>query len=152
MKITHALELPAEAGTVPVVRALVRASMLGLGIDQACVDDIVLALTEACANVVAHAAADDARDGSGSYHVEIRFDRSTCQIEVTDHGGGFDASDMRVGMPNGQAERGRGLAIIEALMDHVTFSSEPGRGTVVTFEKRLVLDPDSKLQPFASPT
>lgn len=151
MKITHALELPAEAETVPVVRALVRASMLGLGIEPGCVDDIALALTEACANVVAHAAADDTRD-SGGYHVEIRFDRSTCQIEVTDQGGGFDAAEMQVAMPDGQAERGRGLAIIEALMDRVSFSSEPGRGTVVTFEKRLVLEPDSKLQPFVAPT
>lgn len=147
MKITYSLELPAEAQTVPVVRGLVRSSMTELGIDVTCVDDLALALTEACANVVAHAVADGAQDGSGGYRVEISFDRLVCQIEVTDRGGGFDASGLEVGMPEWEEERGRGLAIIEALMDGVAYSSEPGKGTVVTFEKRLVLTPSSKLRP-----
>ncbi len=54
-------------------------------------------------------------------------------------------------MPGGDAERGRGLAIIESLMDSVAFASEPGGGTVVTFEKKLILTPESKLHPFAPP-
>lgn len=136
---------------MPVVRALVRSSMTELGIDSSCVDDLVLALTEACANVVAHACDDGARAGDGGYKVEICFDRTLCEIQVTDHGSGFDASRMEIGMPGGEAERGRGLAIIEALMDGVTFTSEPGRGTVVTFRKELALAPCSRLEPFAEP-
>ncbi len=151
MRITYSLDLPAEAQTVPVVRAIVRSTMTELGVDPDCVDDLALALTEACANVVAHATADGAIAGAAGYTVEICFDREVCEIQVTDQGGGFDASHLRIDMPGGDAERGRGLAIIETLMDSVAFASEPGGGTVVTFEKKLVLTPESKLRPFAPP-
>jgi serine/threonine-protein kinase RsbW len=150
MQITYALDLPLEVETVPVVRGLLRASMVEIGVEAECIDDISLALTEACANVVAHAAAAGAVDAAG-YRVEVTFDKVRCEIKVIDDGGGFDPEKMLVSMPGTDAERGRGLAIIDALMDGVAFSSVPGVGTTVTFHKHLTLEPDSKIRPFVAP-
>lgn len=36
-------------------------------------------------------------------------------------------------------ESGRGLAIMQACVDDVTLSSRPGRGTVVSLQKRIEL-------------
>lgn len=149
MQITYALDLPLEVETVPVVRGLLRASMVELGVEGECIDDISLALTEACANVVAHAAAAGATSAAG-YRVEVTFDKVRCEIKVIDDGGGFDPRHLLVTMPDVEAERGRGLAIIDELMDGVAFSSAPGVGTTVTFEKTLHLDPDSKIRPFVA--
>lgn len=152
MQITYALDLPLEVETVPVVRGLLRASMVELGIEDDCVDDICLALTEACANVVAHAAqAGAGADTTAGYRVEVSFDKVQCEIKVLDDGGGFDPRHLLVDMPDTEAERGRGLAIIDALMDGVSFASAPGVGTTVTFEKRVCLAPDSKIRPFTEP-
>jgi len=42
-------------------------------------------------------------------------------------------------------ESGRGLAIMRACVDDVTLRSRPGRGTVVSLQKRIELRSDAPL-------
>jgi serine/threonine-protein kinase RsbW len=71
---------------------------------------------------------------------------------VADSGGGFDArAEGRKEALVGD-ESGRGIHLIRALVDNVRFISRPEEGTVVCFEKRLVLMPGSILQRLSDAT
>lgn len=140
MEINYALRLPREVKTVPIVRDLCRTAMTQLGIAEACVQDIALALTEACANVIEHTSGTE-----DDYEVRLRLDHERCQIRVVDTGRGFDADGVRDGMPDTEAERGRGIQLMKLLVDRATFQSVPEEGTVVHLEKGLELTADSPM-------
>lgn len=132
--------LPRDALSVPVVRRVLRSSMVTLGVDQTCISDIEVALTEACTNVLDHALAGDA------YHVVARLNDQICVIDVVDSGHGFDAERHGRAAADLAAEAGRGIQLIRALVDSVRFSPGDVSGTVVHFEKALVALPDSPLR------
>lgn len=140
MEINYGLRLPREAATVPVVRGLIRTALVELRVKPTCVGDVALALTEACANVVEHAA-----DADDEFEVRVRIDSRTCRIRVIDTGTGFDQRMIRGAMPEPEAERGRGIMLMQALVDNVRFESVPEEGTVVHLVKSLELEDDSPL-------
>ena len=64
--------------------------------------------------------------------------------------GGFVAVPWKVrDMADVSAERGRGIALMRALADTVSFESRPQAGTVVHLVKRLDLDQSSPLRRLA---
>jgi serine/threonine-protein kinase RsbW len=143
MEINYALSLPRDALTVPVVRRLVRGAMVELGVVAQDISDVSLAVTEACANVIEHSSeADD------DYRVGITVTRDRCHIRVIDSGRGFDAQGLATAAlgDDVSAERGRGIRMMQALVDTASFSSEHEQGTVVHLEKRLALEDDSLLR------
>jgi serine/threonine-protein kinase RsbW len=141
VEIHYGLRLPREVVTVPIVRELCRTAMTQLGVKEPCVQDVALALTEACANVIEHAEGTD-----DDYEVRLQLDNERCEIRVVDTGRGFDAAALSDGtMPGSEAERGRGIQLMKALVDRVEFQSNPEKGTMVRFEKTLELADDSPL-------
>lgn len=132
--------LPRDAETVGLVRTVLSNSLRSFGVAEPCVDDIRLALSEACTNVIDHAAAED------DYEVRLELDEGRCAISVTNTGSGFDAAALAGVPPDQSSARGRGVAIMHAVMDAVDLTSEPTRGTIVYLVKSLEIDPDS---PFA---
>ncbi|MBO0821662.1 MAG: ATP-binding protein [Nocardiopsaceae bacterium] len=110
-----------------------------LGVSEDSVADILLAATEACANVVLHA------DSAGAYEVAATVGRVGCRVEVRDNGVGCDCShralaDEPVLSEPELSEHGRGFAIMEACVDGVTLRSVPGHGTSVVLDKRIHWD------------
>ena len=139
MYLELAVCLPHEAATVGFTRQITKGTLHGFGVTSECIDDINLALSEACANVIEHAATEDV------YEVRIRIDEEYCTISVTDTSGGFDATGAGDVMPGAGSARGRGVAIMRALMDHVDLTSEPESGTIVQLVKRLDLVADAPI-------
>jgi serine/threonine-protein kinase RsbW len=131
--------LPKEAETVSLIRTVVRHGLDTFGIAEDCIDDICLALSEACTNVVEHAAVGD------EYEVRLQFDEWVCAISVKNTGEGFDASALQDVMPSPASPRGRGVAIMRSVMDRADFDSEPADGTIVNLVKNLEIDPDGPL-------
>lgn len=133
------LTLPRDELSIPVVRHLTTAMLGGVGVEQGCIDDIELALTEACTNVLDHSKADDA------YEVSVSFDTETCSIGVTDTASeGFD--HIAVPRAADDAESGRGIHLMHALVDRVSFRPRGELGSVVQLEKRLRFDDDHPVQ------
>jgi serine/threonine-protein kinase RsbW len=130
--------LPQDAESVSLIRAVVRNALQSFRVMPECVDDICLALSEACTNVIDHA-------GEDEYEVRLEVDEWRCAISVKNMGHGFDAEALRDVMPDVASPRGRGVAIMHALMDRVEFSSAPQKGTVVRLDKQLDIEPDSLL-------
>ena len=140
MEIKFTLQLPRDALSVPVVRRVLNSSMRTLGVAESCLTDIELALTEACTNVLDHAAAGD------EYEVVAGLDDHACVIEVLDAGRGFDAEHLGHAEADPSAEEGRGIQLIRALVDRVHFKSRPERGMIVHLEKQLEFVDGSALQ------
>ena len=131
MELKLTLALPRDEYSVPVARRVLARSLDVLGVDEAVVADIELALTEACTNVLDHAADTD------EYEVSAGIDGTVCVIEVIDRGAGFDSSTQGLVDAEPSAEDGRGIQLMRALVDKVTFTSRPLVGTVVHLEKQL---------------
>lgn len=139
MNLEVAVCLPRDAETVSLARGVVTHALTAFGVTPDCVDDISIALSEACTNVIEHATADD------EYEVRLQVDEERCAISVINAGGGFDAGSLRGVMPDGSSARGRGVALMRALMDRVELTSEPETGTIVHLVKRLSVDPNAPL-------
>ena len=130
MQLTLRLALPRDASSVPVVRGVLTESLESLGVEQECVQDIRVAVSEACTNVLDHVQEGDA------FEVVASIDESFCALEVIDRGTGFDGS--KVGhLVDDDAETGRGLRLMRALVDNIRFERRAKGGAVVFMEKEL---------------
>lgn len=135
MEIHFSLCLPRDEESVPVVRHICRDALAELGVAGDCVGDVELAVTEACTNVLKHAA------GTGDeYEVTVAVCESNCVIRVIDSGTGFDHEALdREATAAAGAESGRGVFLMAALVDDLKFTSKPEMGTIVHLEKKLRL-------------
>jgi serine/threonine-protein kinase RsbW len=134
LRVSLSLQLPRDALSVPLARHIVLAAMVEVGVEDEDADAVQLALSEACANVVSHAGPGD------DYEVTTTIGPSTCEIRVVDSGRGFDHASLNDEMAQLGAEHGRGLALMNAVVDAAHFVSEPERGTIVHLVKELHLD------------
>ena len=138
MKIEFTVRLPVDSHSVPFVRGLCRKALDHLKVGRDTTDEIVLALTEACANVVEHSG-----DGN-DYEVAIRIDDDACRISVWDDGGGFQVPDLSRPV-DPTADGGAGLVLMRALVDELAFERDPDGRHRVTLEKRLESRPALRL-------
>lgn len=82
--VQFCLVLPRESLSVPVMRRVLGDTLSRLGVDQSSVDDLLLAVTEACTNVLLHA-------GPGrQYELVAHVNSMQCLLEVLDGGNGID--------------------------------------------------------------
>jgi serine/threonine-protein kinase RsbW len=132
MELALNLRLPRDRMSVSVARHVVRHAVEELGVDADCAHDIELALSEACTNVLLHS-------GPGEeYDVRLELADERCEIQVVDVGRGFDHEGLPPSVVGSDAERGRGLLIMTALVDRLRFRVKPPSGTIVRMEKDLV--------------
>jgi serine/threonine-protein kinase RsbW len=158
--VKFCLVFPCETLSVPVMRRVLGDTLLGLGVDDESVYDILLAATEACTNVLTHGG----RQARG-YAVVTSVGAVGCQVEVADEGVGLpprapagvagaeaDAQPAPASAPAAELpvaqlpESGRGLAVMRACVDNVTLDSRPGHGTVVTMRKHIRWNADAPLR------
>lgn len=128
------LEIPPRLDYLAVVRLVVAtAAALDPPLPDSRLDDLRLAVTEACSNAIkAHRpeAVDD------PVIVSCHLDEDRFQVDIRDRGPGFDP-DALAALPEAsdpkrlQHESGLGIPLIRVLTDEVTF--EPaGDGTIVS--------------------
>jgi serine/threonine-protein kinase RsbW len=131
MRVQLALSLPREAISVPLARHVVSSALITAGVEPGCVDEVEVALSEACTNAVKHAV-----DGV-SYEVMVGISDEHVNIEVVDSGSGFGQRHVPPDGHDHWAENGRGLTLINALTDLAIFDSVEGEGGSVHLTKRL---------------
>ena len=119
--------LPATPEGAPQARAIVSEAAAALGLDDETTWELTLATTEAFANAVEHGKPCDPRG------VQLRLDVEGGRLHVAIADCGCFRT-AKTSKPDGHG--GRGMPIIEAIMDNLEVV--PGRGTTtVRFEKRL---------------
>jgi serine/threonine-protein kinase RsbW len=174
--VEFCLVFPHEALSVPVMRRVLGDTLRRLGAGEEGVCDLLLAVTEACTNVLKHG------EPGPRYEIVARIGQRGCLIQVLNDERGLDPlrvpaprrpilgpmpSPVRLLRRNARSgsgrfrakgalsdgaaadtsytdqlisalpESGRGLAIMRACVDDVTLSTGPGRGTVVSLQKRM---------------
>ena len=127
------LELPARPEVVSVARLVVGAVVAALpDFDDERGADVRLAVSEACTNAV-QAQARGASGGGAEPPISlaVRSSHRRLEVEVVDHGGGFDPATLR---PHPEVtdparldhEGGLGIPLLHMLADEVTFTAVPG--------------------------
>ncbi len=129
------LELPADASLLPRTRRAVAGYLEELGTGSEEQADVVLALDEACANVIRHAFPNGTR---GTIRLRAEIGRDAVTVQVEDDGVGFnplEAASREAGLED---TSGRGLSMIRQLMTtvHLESPTETG-GTRLRMRKVL---------------
>lgn len=123
------LTLPARAESVAVIRHVLGAFVEALQVSPLVVDDMRLAVTEACTNVVRHAYAD--RGEPGPLEIVMRSEGDTLDVIVTDRGRGLGSSSDTSGP-------GLGLPLIAAIAQSLEIQHAPRGGSrlAMSFPRR----------------
>lgn len=125
------LRLPCKAEWVALARLSVAAvaSRLHFSIDE--IEDIKLAVAEACTNAIQHA--------HDSAFIEIKCEALTdgLRINVRDYGRGTRPETIRSRNIEDERVGGLGVFLIRSLMDDVTYDVHPENGTQLVMLKRL---------------
>lgn len=133
------LRIPAKAEYIEVVRLVLYgiAARMGFGYEE--MEDMKVAVGEACNNAVLHAYQSDS---PGTVSLAFEHTEHELRIAVKDEGGGFDPetavrqTSPLEGKTLEEAQAGGlGLYMMQALMDDVEIRTE--QGTEVILTKRL---------------
>lgn len=134
----YQLKLPSSTNHLELIREFVTNIARGVGFDDEKINQIELAVDEACTNVVKHAYKGDDRK---PLEVRVHTDKKKFTIIISDKGRGFSPqkiktpdmkkylSEMRVG--------GLGIYLMQTLMDEVDFKIEPGKKNQVRLVKYI---------------
>lgn len=143
MECRFTLCLPRDEASVPVVRHVCRDALLMLGVNEGCVADIELAVTEACTNVLRHV-----EQTQEEYEVSVSVTQKQCDIRLVDSAGEvFDHEAHGWDEAHPESEGGRGIFLMRAMVDELKFVSAPENGSIVHLVKKLDLKEDSILKP-----
>ncbi|MVP02335.1 anti-sigma B factor RsbW [Paenibacillus lutrae] len=136
---TVRLTLPAEADYIDLVRLTLYGISSKMGFSYEDIEDMKVAVSEACNNVVVHAY----EPGQGG-NMEVHFEDidNGLRILVQDQGLSFDhdrkvrsADSLHNKSLDEVSSGGLGLYLMQALMDHVEVKGE--QGTVVILTKMV---------------
>jgi len=106
-----------------------------MGMSQDKIDEVKLAVIEACLNALEHSQA-NTRQFEVTFSILGREEPEALQITVRDSGVGFSAAGRGAKGKVALSKRGWGLQIIEGLMDEVRIESGAGGTTVVMCKAR----------------
>ena len=133
------LEIPAQPAFVGVVRSVVAAVAGAVeGIDDDRLEDLRVAVSEACTNAV-EAHRREALDDRVVVTCTLADD--VLEVRIEDSSSDFDVSDVPAppgpdALPSATSERGWSIQLIQALVDDVTFR-QTAVGTAVDLVVRL---------------
>ncbi|WP_168119684.1 anti-sigma B factor RsbW [Paenibacillus sp. HB172176] len=131
------LQIPAEAENIDLVRICLYGVANKLGFSYEDIEDMKVAVSEACSNAVIHGSSDRGADG---IWVRFQTDESTFAISIINKGGVFPYEEVRSQASPIQASEtselkvgGLGIYLMEALMDEVAVNTtEQGTEVVLT--------------------
>jgi serine/threonine-protein kinase RsbW len=127
------LKIPGRAEWVAVARLAVAAvaSRLRFSVDE--IEDIKLAIAEACTNSIQSAGGQDA----GVIEIVCDAREDELRVTVRDHTSSPRLEPLKTsGLEEGRTEE-LGVFLIRALMDSVDYTSDPRRGTELVMSKRV---------------
>ena len=129
------LDFPARAESLAEVRAAVQRTLSAQGMESRVVARLVLAIDEACANIIRHAYRGC---GDGTIALRIERHRGRLRFRLRDHAPAVDPGCLRPRDLSECRPGGLGINIIDDTMDHWRLRPLKRRcGNVLTMVRRL---------------
>ena len=125
--------VPGKPEYVSMIRLAVSSAANTAGFNIEEIDDIKIAVSEACTNVVCHGQLNE----NDVYEVICNIGENEFFISVEDKAGGYDVDEYKKPSIDELKPGGMGLYIIQALMDKVDIVSQVGQGTKIEMIKYL---------------
>ena len=116
------------------LRTVISESTAVLGLDEAVTTKIVLAVTEACANIIRHCYG--GKPGK-RMDVTLRFGPDFYEVRIDDFGKFVDPSKMKGRELDDVRPGGLGLHFIHSVMDSVQYRENRWGGTTLTMVKTI---------------
>ena len=127
------LSIPMQPDMEVIATSVAESIGTFIGLDHNKVDEIKIAVVEACINAFEHSKSADQR-----ISVSFSMDEKGLMISINDGGEGFDMDDAMAKIAEKRSEgigdRGWGLTLIHELMDEVSIASTDN-GTLVKMLK-----------------
>jgi serine/threonine-protein kinase RsbW len=138
MNSRFSLLIAAELKNLEELRRFVKETATALGVDQATIPDVVLAVDEAACNIIVHGY----RGRPGIIEIEVERDGDALVIRMDDDAAPFDPTNVPppdVACPLEQrAFGGMGVYLIRQVMDEMAHRIRPHGGNELTMVKRGV--------------
>lgn len=126
------IKLPSKAEYVSIARLAASVISNTIGFDVEDIDDIKVAVGEACNNAVLHGKSEEE-----VYEIAFKLSDDKIHIEVKDNGIGFDEEKYEEPDLNNLKGNGLGIYIMKSLMDEVDIIANNEDGTVLKLVKYL---------------
>ena len=129
------IRFPSRPDVLRLVRATVAELAVANGCTDRCVRDIVIAVDEACQNVIRHAYGGAP---TGEIVLDVRRDQNHIFFDLIDHAAPVDKSKVKPRALNDIRPGGLGTHFIKECMDEAGFQTPPGgAGNLLRMVKRI---------------
>ncbi len=108
------LKLPAEADRLALVRSVVQRAIENAGCDNELAQKIVIAVNEACMNIIQHAYKDIKK---GEFELELTRDKDSLYFRLIDHAPHIDLEKVKPRDLDDIRPGGLGIHFINEIMD-----------------------------------
>ncbi|SET72378.1 serine/threonine-protein kinase RsbW [Natronincola peptidivorans] len=125
------LSVPNKPEYVGVIRLTVTGIANRMGFDIEKMEDIKVAISEACTNAITHGICQE----ENNFSIEFLSDEEKLVISVSDNGKGCLSQNIKPPVLEDPREGGLGVFIIRSLMDEVEILSNNGKGTIIKMTK-----------------
>lgn len=132
------LEIKSRTENLAEIREFINSAAVEAGFSKDAIDNIILAVDEACTNIIKHAYK---YFPDGKIILNLKTNKKTFTIEIIDYGKSFEPglvtnpdllqyfNEKRVG--------GLGMYLMKALMDDIKYTSVPGKFNRVSLTKNI---------------
>ncbi len=132
------LKVKSKTENLSVIRDFISSNALEAGISSEVVDNIMLAVDEACTNIIKHAYHSYPE---GEIVIRVKFDNRKFNILIIDYGNTFDPTsvpkpDLRKYYQEHKVG-GLGMYLMRTLMDDVEYTTVPGKYNQVLLSKNI---------------
>ena len=139
----HSFTFPADTAVLEKIAELTAEAGRNAGFDEAAVDDILLAVDEACTNTITHGLKEDPTQ---TFQLVIQWEKDEIGISICEEGEPFELTDIEVpdleAPLEDRAIGGLGLFFIRELMDEVEYQTdENGVKTLRMVKRKARLKP-----------
>jgi len=135
------LTVKSQTENLSEIRDFVSENALEAGIPSSTIDNIILAVDEACTNIIKHAYK---LSPKGEIIIRIDYDEEKFTITIIDYGKSFEPD--RIPRPDLQKYYlehrvgGLGMYLMKSLMDNVEYITVPGKYNQVLLSKNIGSD------------
>ena len=140
-RFSYFLRFRASPATLERVRSSIIELSNRLNLTSRFADDLVLAVYEACANVLEHAY--QGREG-GQIYLSITLDGDVVEVIIMDRGASFDMASYKPMEPKQLKDEamdgGMGYTLIKTVMDTVEYSTQGSGINMMRMTKRITSD------------